>query len=175
MLGLQDPGHAGGGDHDARALRVARPVGDAGVHDGDRGVGGRPLLREEQRERAAERGAAPEDAHLVARHLDLVEREQRLDAGGRAGRGSRHHEREATHVDGVHAVDVLVGVHLEQRGVVVELRRHRVLHEERVDVIGVVEAADGSDEIGLASRPPGGGCAVTPIPSPVHAASSCPT
>ena len=85
VLGLEDAGHAGGGDDDAGAARVLGPVGHAGVHDGDRGVGGRALLREQQRERATERGAAAEDADLVTGDGDLVEREQRLDAG----RGAR--------------------------------------------------------------------------------------
>ena len=86
---------------------------------------------------------------LVPGDRDLVEREQRLDAGRRARHRARHHEREAAHVDRVHAVDVLVGIHLEQRGVEVDLRRRRVLDEEAVDQRVVVERAHGGDHVGL--------------------------
>ena len=70
---------------------------------------------------------------LVPGDRDLVEREQRLDARGRARHRPRHHQREPAHVHRVHAVDVLVGIHLEQRGVEVDLRRRGVLDQERVD------------------------------------------
>ena len=49
----------------------------------------------------------------------------------------------------MHAVDVLVGIHLEQRGLVVDLRRRRVLHEHRVDGGIVVELADRSEQVVL--------------------------
>ena len=62
---------------------------------------------------------------------------------------ARHHERQATHVHRVHAVDVLVGVHLEQRGVEVDLRWRGVLDEEAVDERVVVEGADGGEHVGL--------------------------
>jgi hypothetical protein len=44
---------------------------------------------------------------------------------------ARHAERQPAHVDRVQAVDVLVGVHLEQRRLEVDLLRRRVLHEHR--------------------------------------------
>ena len=50
--GWRMPGNAGGGDHDVGPPGVLGPVGHAGVHDGDGRVGGRPLLREQQGERA---------------------------------------------------------------------------------------------------------------------------
>ena len=125
------------------ARRVySRPVGHAGVHDGDRRVRGRPLLRQQQRERPAEGHPATEDADLVTGDGDLVVREQRLDAGGRARHRARHHEREAAHVHRVQPVDVLVGIELEQRGLVVDLRRRRVLEQDAVDVGVVVQLVD---------------------------------
>ena len=94
VLGLEDAGHAGGRDHDVGPLGVLRPVGHAGVHDGDRGVRRRPLLRQQQRERAAEGGAAPEDAHVAPGDRDLVVREERLDPRGRARHRPGHRQRE---------------------------------------------------------------------------------
>ena len=149
VLGLKDPGNSGRRNHDLGPLRVARPIRYAGVHDRDRGVGGRALLRQEQRQRPAEREAAPEDHDLPARDRDLVVREQCLDARGRARHRSGHAEREPPEVDRVQPVDVFVGIHLEQRGLVVDLRRRRVLHEHRVDCGIVVERADRGDEVGL--------------------------
>ena len=49
----------------------------------------------------------------------------------------------------MHPVDVFVGIDLEQRGVVVDLRRRGMLHEERVDRGIVVERADGGGDVGL--------------------------
>ena len=49
----------------------------------------------------------------------------------------------------MHAVDILVGVHRQQRGVVVDLRRRGVLREERVDIVGGVELADRGEEVVL--------------------------
>ena len=46
-------------------------------------------------------------------------------------------------------VDVLVGIHLEQRRLVVDLRRRGVLDEHRVDGGVVVERADRREQIGL--------------------------
>ena len=111
--------------------------------------GRRPLLREQQRERPAEREAAAEDHDLATRHGDLVVREQRLDARGRARNRTGHAEHEPAEVHGVQAVDVFVGIDLEQRGFVVDLRRRRVLHEHRVDGGIVVELVDRGEQIGL--------------------------
>ena len=86
---------------------------------------------------------------LVARDRDLVVREQRLDARGRARHRARDHEREAAHVHRVQAVDVLVRVHLEQRGLVVDLGRRRVLEEDPVDGRVVVQLVDRGDDVGL--------------------------
>ena len=108
----------------------SRPVGHAGVHDGHRRVRGRALLRQQHRERPAERRAPPEDAHLMARDRDLVVREQRLDPRGRARHRARASTARAGHVHRVQPVDVLVRVDLEQRGLVVDLRRRRVLDED---------------------------------------------
>ena len=49
------------------------------------------------------------------------------------GTGPGHTEHEPAEVHRVQPVDVLVGIDLEQRGFVVDLRRRRVLHEHRVD------------------------------------------
>jgi hypothetical protein len=49
----------------------------------------------------------------------------------------------------VQAVDVLVRVHLEQRGLEVDLGRRRVLDEHRVDRVVVVQLPDRGDEVGL--------------------------
>jgi hypothetical protein len=49
----------------------------------------------------------------------------------------------------VQAVDVLVGVHLEQRGLEVDLLRRRVLHQHRVDRGVVVHRPDRGDDVGL--------------------------
>ena len=46
-------------------------------------------------------------------------------------------------------VDILVGIHLEQRGLVVDLRRRGMLHEHRVDRGVVVERVDRGEQIGL--------------------------
>ena len=120
------------------ALRVARPVRHAGVHDGDRRVRGRALLRQ-QDARAAGRAWCRARGCTTSRpgDRDLVVREQRLDARGRARHRARAStEREPADVHRVQAVDVLVGVDLEQRGVEVDLRRRRVLHEVAVDAPG---------------------------------------
>jgi hypothetical protein len=74
--------------------------------------------------------------------------EQRLDAGRRARHRPRHAERQPAHVDRVQPVDVLVGVHLEQRSLEVDLLRRRVLHEHRVAGGVVVEAPDRRDDVG---------------------------
>ena len=115
VLGLQDSGHTGRGHHDVGPLRVLRPIRYAGVHDRDRRVRRRPLLRQQQRERPAEREAPPEDHDLASRHRDLVVREERLDARGRARNRSGHTEHEPAEVHRMQAVDVLVGIDLEQR------------------------------------------------------------
>ena len=147
--GCRIAGHAGRGHDDVGPLGVPRPIWYAGVHDRDRRVGGRPLLREQERERPAEREAAPEDHDLATRDRDLVVREQRLDAGGRARNRPGDTEHEPAEVHRVQPVDVLVGIDLEQRGLVVDLRRRRVLHEHRVDGGIVVERADRREQIGL--------------------------
>ena len=69
--------------------------------------------------------------------------------GGRARNRTGHAEHEPAEVHRVQPVDVLVGIHLEQRGFVVDLRRRRVLHEHRVDGGIVVERADRGEQIGL--------------------------
>ena len=142
VLGLDDAGDAGGGDEDLGLAGVVRPVLHAGVHHGDRGVGRRSLLAEQQCERAAEGGAASEDHDVAARDRDLVVGEQRLDARGRARHRSGHAEREPTHVRGMGGVDVLVRVHHRDGGVVVEVPRDRVLQEQRMDGRVVAVAAD---------------------------------
>ena len=119
------------------------------MDDGDGGVRGGAFLREQQGERPTEGGAAAEDAHLVARHRHVVVREQRLDPGGRARDGAGHRQRQPAHVDRVQAVDVLVGVDREQRGVEVDLGRGRVLHEHRVNRRILVEFADRREQVGL--------------------------
>ena len=65
------------------------------------------------------------------------------------GTGPGIDECEPPEVERVHAVDVLVGVDLHERGVVVDLRRRGVLHEERVDARVVVHLADRRDDVGL--------------------------
>ena len=59
----------------------------------------------------------------------------------------------------VHAVDVLVRVDLEQRRLVVDVRRRRVLEEDRVDGAVVVEVADRREHVGLGGVVAAGGCA----------------
>ena len=119
------------------------------MHDGDRGICGRPLLREQQRERAAECRATTEDAHRPPGNRHLVEGQQCLDTRGCARDRSRHRQRKPAHVQRVEPVDVLVRIHLEQRRLEVDLRRRRVLDQHRVDIAGVVEIADGSHQIVL--------------------------
>ena len=80
---------------------------------------------------------------------DLVEREERFDPRRGRGHWPRHHQREPAHVHRVHAVDVLVGIHLHDRGVEVDLLRRGVLHEEAVDCGVVVERAHGREHVGL--------------------------
>ena len=75
--------------------------------------------------------------------------QQSLDAGGRARHRTRHTEGEAAHVHGVQAVDVLVRVHLQQRGLEVDLGRRRVLHQHGADVGVFVEAVDRVDQVSL--------------------------
>src|SRR5262249_39961601 len=48
VLGLEDAGNAGGGDHDLRPSRVLGPVGPPGGHGGDGGAG-RPAPVVEER------------------------------------------------------------------------------------------------------------------------------
>ncbi len=146
---LDDAGDAGGGDQDLGALRVPRPVLDPGVHDGDRGVRGRALLGQQHRERPAERGAATENDHLTAGDLDAVVGEQRLDPGRGAGQRPGQPDGEATHVERVHPVDVLVRVEGLQRRVVVQVGRDRILDQDAVHVPVVVEAGDHLEQVGL--------------------------
>ena len=65
----------------------------------------------------------------------------------------------------MHPVDVLVGVDLHERGVVVDLRRRGVLDEEGVDARVVVQLADRGDDVGLRRVVAAGGCAATSSPS----------
>ena len=85
----------------------------------------------------------PEDADLFARDFDLVKGEQRLDAGGRAGHGALHAEGETAHIHGVQAINVLIGVDLQQSRLEVDLGRCRVLDQDGVDALVVVEGAHG--------------------------------
>jgi len=76
--------------------------------------------------------------------------EQRLDPRRRARDRSGRTEREPTEVERVHPVDVLVGIDLHEGRVVVDLRRRRMLHEERIDLRVVVHLPDRGHEIRLA-------------------------
>ncbi len=115
------------------ARRVWRgPVGDPGVHDRDSGVGRGALLGQQERQRATERRAAAEDHDVATGDRDAVVGEQLLDARRCARPRAGQADGEAAHVDRVHAVDVLVRVDGEQRGVVVEVAGHGVLHQQRV-------------------------------------------
>ena len=91
------------------------------------------LQGEQQRQRAAERGAPPDDDDVLARDVDAVVR--RTSPG--CPRACRHRplllQHELAQADGVQAVAVLVGVDGAQGGVEVELRRDRVLDEVGVD------------------------------------------
>jgi hypothetical protein len=71
-------------------------------------------------------------------------------ATGGAGQRAGQAEREPAHVDRVHAVDVLVGVHRGERDVVVEVPGHRVLHEQPMHRIVGAELGDHPLELGLA-------------------------
>ena len=99
--------------------------------------------REQQGKRPAERGARPRMHDLTPGDRDLVVGQQGLDAGGRAGHGARHAEGEATHVQRVQAVDILVRVDLQQRRFVVDLRRASGAGRACVHGRIVVERVDG--------------------------------
>jgi hypothetical protein len=68
---------------------------------------------------------------------------------GVQGTGPGMPEGEAPHVDRVQAVDVLVRVHLQQRGLEVDLLRGRVLHQHGVDRGVVVHLPDRRHDVGL--------------------------
>ena len=125
------------------AAGVLRPVGHAGVHDRDGGVGGR-ALRATAAATAGGPSVNPRPSTTTSRpgDRDLVVREQRLDPGRRARQRTVHAEGEAAHVERVLAVGVLVGVELGERRLVVDVRRGRVLDEHGVDVVVGVERAD---------------------------------
>ena len=71
------------------------------------------------------------------------------DAAGRARhRGVLAHD-QATEVDRVQSVGVLCGVDAHERRAVVEPRRERVLHDERIDGGVGVQLVDGRLDVGL--------------------------
>ena len=145
-----DAGVAGGGDDDVTLAHVVGEVGDTRVDDGHRGVAARPLQREEQRERAADRQPAPDDDNVATLHRHAVVAEQLDDPGGGAGKRPLDAHDEPTEVHRVEAVDVLVRVDGEQRGELVEVTRQRDLDEEGVDGRVAVEPLDGGEQLGRA-------------------------
>ena len=78
---------------------------------------------------------------------DLIVRQQRFDPGWGTGDGAGHGQRQATHVGWVQAVDVLVGVKFEQGGLEVDVLRRRVLEEDRVDSVLIIEPVDGIEDV----------------------------
>ena len=71
----------------------------------------------------------------------------------------------------MHPVDVLVRVDGQQRRVVVQVARHRILDQQRVHRRIVVEIGDRPMQVGLAWRPPAGARAArrTPAQRPASA------
>ena len=84
---------------------------------------------------------------MPAGHGDLVVGQQRLDTGRGAWHRARHRQCEPAHVDRVQAVDVLVGIKLHQRRLEVDVSRRRVLEQDGVDRVVVVEAVDSVDHV----------------------------
>ena len=112
-----------------------------------------PLQRQQVGQRPTDREATAHDDDVQTGDGDVVVLEQHLDAGGVQASGASTPWHELAEVHRVQAVDVLVRIDRQQRRLVVEVRRERVLDEEGVDAgIGVEAATTSSILLGGVGR-----------------------
>ena len=137
------------GDDDIGLAREGGQVARAGVADGDCGVRAGRLLHEQGGKRLPDDIAAPDDDDVFPCRIVAGADEHLLDAGGSRGEETRVALQEASAVDGVHPVDVLVGVYGEDDLPLLDMRGQRKLNEDAVKAGVGVELPHERDQLFL--------------------------
>ena len=107
------------------------------------------LLDEERRERLADDVAAPDDDHVLPGGVVAGAHEHLLHARRRRGQESRAALQEASAVDGVHPVNVLVRVYGEDDLTLLDVGGQRQLDEDAVESGVGVELPHERDQLFL--------------------------
>jgi hypothetical protein len=127
-------GPADGGDEHVGLAGERSEIGGAGVADGDGAVGTRALLQGEQCDGFTDDQRAAEDDDVFAFEVGPAAREEFHDAGGRAGDETGIVLlRDFAEVEGVEAVDVLVGRDAAEDRDLIDVFRQGRLDENAVD------------------------------------------
>ena len=109
----------------------------------------RVRLQEQQRHRPADDDTAPDDDGILPCNIDPRVLEQPHNAGRRARNEARPSNQQRSHVDRAEAVDILRRVDALEHRTRIDVRGHRLLRKNPVDIRARIQIRNERKQFGL--------------------------